>query len=74
MREPKVGSANMEFAGPKAGGGGIGFGSTPVYPEYTEGAVTAEAGSARLKSKKHRNRLKGIAMLVRIFMMCASCR
>jgi len=30
MRDPKVGSFKTEFAGPKAGAGGIGFGSVPV--------------------------------------------
>src|SRR5262249_21364709 len=36
---PNVGSAIAVLAGPKAGGGGSGFGSVPVYAEYVDGEI-----------------------------------
>ena len=42
---PNVGSAIAVLAGPKAGGGGSGFGSVPVYAEYVDGEL-ADCGLA----------------------------
>jgi len=46
MREPKVGSVMTEFAGPKAGAGGIGRTFVSVMAVYVDGATCASEMTA----------------------------
>jgi hypothetical protein len=46
MREPKVGSVMTEFAGPKAGAGGIGRTLLSVMALYVDGASCASEMTA----------------------------
>jgi hypothetical protein len=58
MREPNVGSVVTLLAGPRAGAGGTGLASVPVYAVYVDGAVCAFAGDQRELSKIARTAAK----------------
>src|SRR5580765_6883068 len=56
IRVPNVGSAIAVLAGPKAGGGGSGFGSVPVYAGYVDGELAdCGLGAAEIVHTKDTN-------------------